>query len=130
MNHTVLRQLGRRLIVALPILAIVSALLFAGLRLLPADPAAMSLPPTATIAEVEAKRAEMGLDRPLPQQYLIWLRNVAAGDFGTSIHFRRAVAGLVIETLPATIELAGLAMLIAAALGLAGGLYLFHVRGT
>jgi ABC-type dipeptide/oligopeptide/nickel transport system permease component len=130
MNGTLLRLLGRRLIVALPILAIVSALLFAVLRLLPVDPAAMSLPPTATIAEVEAKRAEMGLDRPLPQQYLIWLERVAAGEFGTSIHFRRAVAGLVAETLPATIELAVLAMIIAAALGLAGGLYLFHVRGT
>jgi ABC-type dipeptide/oligopeptide/nickel transport system permease component len=73
MNPTLLRLLARRLIVALPILAIVSALLFGVLRLLPVDPAAMSLPPTATIAEVEAKRAEMGLDRPLPQQYLIWL---------------------------------------------------------
>jgi len=130
MSLTVLRLLGRRVIVALPILAIVSALLFSVLRLLPVDPAAMSLPPTATIAEVEAKRREMGLDRPLPQQYLIWLGNVAAGDFGTSIHFRRAVAGLVAETLPATIELALLAMVIAAALGLAGGLFLFHVRGT
>jgi peptide/nickel transport system permease protein len=129
-SGTILRLLGRRLIVALPILAIVSALLFAVLRLLPVDPAAMSLPPTATIAEVEAKRAEMGLDRPLPQQYLIWLRNVAAGDFGTSIHFRRAVAGLIAETLPATIELAVLAMIVAAALGLTGGLVLFHVRGT
>jgi ABC-type dipeptide/oligopeptide/nickel transport system permease component len=126
----ILRLIGRRVIVALPILAIVSALLFSVLRLLPVDPAAMSLPPTATVAEVEAKRAEMGLDRPLPQQYLIWLANVAAGDFGTSIHFRRAVAGLVAETLPATIELALLAMIIAAVLGLAGGLYLFHVRGT
>jgi peptide/nickel transport system permease protein len=130
MSHTVLRLLGRRLIVALPILAIVSALLFAVLRLLPVDPAAMSLPPTATVAEVEAKRAEMGLDRPLPQQYLIWVKDVAAGDFGTSIHFRRAVAGLIAETLPATIELAVLAMIIASVLGLAGGLYLFHVRGT
>jgi peptide/nickel transport system permease protein len=125
-----LRLIGRRVLVALPILAIVSALLFSVLRLLPVDPAAMSLPPTATVAEVEAKRREMGLDRPLPQQYLIWLENVAAGDFGTSIHFRRAVAGLVAETLPATIELALLAMIIAAVLGLAGGLYLFHVRGT
>jgi ABC-type dipeptide/oligopeptide/nickel transport system permease component len=130
MNLPILRLIARRLVVALPILAIVSALLFGVLRLLPVDPAAMSLPPTATVAEVEAKRSEMGLDRPLPQQYLLWLKNVAAGDFGTSIHFRRAVAGLVAETLPATIELAVLAMIIAAALGLAGGLYLFHVRAT
>jgi ABC-type dipeptide/oligopeptide/nickel transport system permease component len=129
-NFTVPRLIGRRVVVALPILAIVSALLFGVLRLLPVDPAAMSLPPTASVAEVAAKRQEMGLDRPLPQQYLLWLENVAAGDFGTSIHFRRAVAGLVAETLPATIELAVLAMVIAATLGLAGGIYLFHVRAT
>src|SRR5215471_4798117 len=130
MSPTVPQLLLRRALVALPILAIVSALLFSVLRLLPVDPAAMSLPPTATVAEIEAKRQEMGLDRPLPQQYLIWAKNVAAGDFGTSIHFRRAVAGLVAETLPATIELALLAMIVASFIGLAGGLYLFHVRGT
>src|SRR5215471_312684 len=130
MSPTVPRLIARRAIVALPILALVSALLFGVLRLLPVDPAAMSLPPTATIAEVEAKRHEMGLDRPLPQQYLIWLKDVAAGDFGASIHFRRNVAGLIGETLPATIELALMAMIIAAALGLGGGLFLFHVRGT
>src|ERR1700738_2978572 len=127
MIATVLKLLARRMLAAIPILLIVSALLFCVLRVLPVDPAAMSLPPTATIAEVEAKRQEMGLDRPLPQQYLIWLTHVSNGDFGTSIHFRRDVAGLVAETLPATIELAAIAMVIAAVLGLAGGLLLFHV---
>src|SRR5215469_705397 len=127
---TIIRLILRRIVVALPILAIVSALLFAVLRLLPVDPAAMSLPPTATVAEIEAKRREMGLDRPLAAQYAIWVKDVAKGDFGTSIHFRRAVAGLVAETLPATVELAVLAMIIASLIGLAGGLYLFHVRGT
>jgi ABC-type dipeptide/oligopeptide/nickel transport system permease component len=55
---------------------------------------------------------------------------VLRGDFGTSIHFRRGVAGLIASTLPATIELAVLAMVIAAVLGIAGGLLLFFVRGT
>jgi ABC-type dipeptide/oligopeptide/nickel transport system permease component len=130
MSATILNLLLRRLITALPILLVVSALLFVVLRVLPVDPAAMSLPPNATLAEIEAKRREMGLDLPLAQQYLIWLSQVVHGDFGTSIHFRRAVAGLVASTLPATIELAVLAMLIAATLGIAGGLVLFHVRGT
>jgi peptide/nickel transport system permease protein len=97
---------------------------------LPVDPAAMSMPPTATVAEIEAKRVEMGLDKPLPQQYAIWLSQVVQGDFGTSIHFRRGVLGLVLDTLPATIELALLSMIIAAILGVVGGLVLFHVRGT
>src|SRR5476649_2246428 len=110
---SILPLIARRVLVSVVILFIVSALLFCILRLLPVDPAAMSLPPTATIAEVEAKRHEMGLDQSLPRQSLIWLRQVTHGDFGTSIHFRRDVTGLIASTLPATIELAILAMFIA-----------------
>jgi peptide/nickel transport system permease protein len=127
---SILPLIGRRVLVSVVILLIVSALLFCILRLLPVDPAAMSLPPNATLAEIETKRHEMGLDQPLFRQYLIWLSDVLHGDFGTSIHFRRGVAGLVRSTLPATIELAVLAMLVAGTLGIAGGLFLFHVRGT
>ena len=130
MIATVLKLLARRLLAAIPILLVVSALLFCVLRVLPVDPAAMSLPPTATIAEVEAKRREMGLDRPLPQQYLIWLNDALHGDFGLSIHFRREAGALVAQTLPATIELAVSAMVVATILGVGGGLLLFHVRGT
>jgi peptide/nickel transport system permease protein len=127
---TILPLVGRRMLISVVILLIVSALLFCVLRLLPVDPAAMSLPPNATLSEIETKRHEMGLDLPLPRQYLIWLGQVARGDLGTSIHFRRGVAGLIGSTLPATIELAVLAMLIAGTLGIAGGLFLFYVRGT
>jgi ABC-type dipeptide/oligopeptide/nickel transport system permease component len=127
---TVLPLVGRRVLVSVAILLIVSALLFCILRILPVDPAAMSLPPNATLGEIEIKRHEMGLDLPLWRQYLIWLGQVAHGDFGTSIHFRRGVAGLIGSTLPATIELAVLAMLIAGTLGIAGGLFLFYVRGS
>ena len=126
----VAKLIARRLLAAIPILLVVSALLFCVLRLLPVDPAAMSLPPTATIAEIEAKRREMGLDKPLPQQYLIWLKAALHGDFGRSIVFGRQAGSLVAATLPATIELAGGAMVLAGLLGLGGGLLLFHLRGT
>ena len=130
MLGVVAQLVARRLLVAIPILFVVSALLFGVLRKLPVDPAAMSLPTTATIAEVEAKRREMGLDRPLPQQYVIWLTDALHGDFGRSIQFGRDAGSLVTATLPATIELAGAAMLLAAIFGLGGGLLLFHLRGT
>jgi len=130
MIATVLPLVGRRLLVSIIILLAVSFLLFAVLHVLPVDPAAMSLPPTATLADIEAMRRQMGLDRPLPEQYWIWLSHVVYGDFGNSIFFRRSVASLVVETLPATIELAVLSMIIAAVLGLVGGLVLFHLRGT
>jgi peptide/nickel transport system permease protein len=130
MTATVLKLIARRLIAAIPILLIVSALLFCILRLLPVDPAAMSLPPNATIVEIEDKRREMGLDKPLPRQYLIWLGDALHGDFGRSIALRRDAGELVAATLPATIQLAACAMAIAAILGLGGGLLLFRLRGT
>lgn len=119
----------RRVLVAIPILIVVSFMLFVALRLLPVDPAAMSVPPTATKADIEAKRIEMGLDKPLPVQYAYWVRDIVSGDFGDSIHYRRPVLALVGAALPQTIELAGFAMTIAAILGLAGGLLMFHFRG-
>ena len=87
MIATVIKLIARRLVAAIPILLIVSALLFCVLRLLPVDPAAMSLPPNATIEEIEAKRREMGLDKPLPQQYLIWLADALHGEFGRPSNF-------------------------------------------
>jgi peptide/nickel transport system permease protein len=126
---TILLLVGRRLVASVLILVAVSALLFGMLRLLPIDPAVMSLPPTATIAEVESKRVEMGLNLPIWHQYAIWLGQVGHGDFGQSIHFRRSVTSLIGATLPATIELAVMSMVIAACLGLGGGLLLFHLRG-
>jgi peptide/nickel transport system permease protein len=130
MIPSVLPLIARRLLASTLILLAVSALLFVVLHALPVDPAAMSLPPNATLAEITARRQEMGLDRPLPQQYLIWLSQVLHGDFGASIHYRRSALGLVAAALPATIELAVFASVIAGVLGLAGGLVLFHVRGT
>ena len=119
----------RRLLVAAPILLAVSVLLFCVLRLLPLDPAAMSMPPTATRAEIAAKRTEMGLDRSLPVQYGIWLRDALRGDFGTSVLYRREAGAVVAQALPATVELAGLAMVVATVLGLGGGLLMFRFRG-
>ena len=124
-----LRTLAWRAAVALPTLLVVSALMFVTLRLLPVDPAAMSLPPNATNADIAAMRHTMGLDRPLPVQYAIWLGQVLHGNFGQSIHLRRSVAGLVRNAVPATIELAGSAMVIAFVLGVGGGLLLFALRG-
>src|ERR1700722_14845553 len=127
MTATVLKLIARRSLAAIPILLIVSALLFCILRLLPVDPAAMALPPNATIEEIETKRREMGLDKPLPQQYVIWLSDALHGNFGRSIALRRDAGSLVASTLPATIQLALCAMVIAAVLGIGGGLLLFSI---
>ncbi len=130
MLSTTAQMIAKRILTALPILLVVSALLFGILRVLPVDPAAMSLPPNATVAEVEAARKDMGLDKPLPQQYAIWLGKTLHGDLGRSIQMRQDVASLIGKTLPATIELALMATAVATFFGLAGGLLLFHMRGT
>src|ERR1700689_4218216 len=122
----VIQLVARRILAAIPILLVVSALLFCVLRLLPVDPAAMSLPHKATIEENEVKRHEMGLDRPLPEQYVIWLRGALHGDFGRSIALRREAQSLVASTLPVTIQLAVAAMVLTAIFGIGGGLLLFH----
>jgi peptide/nickel transport system permease protein len=119
----------RRILAAIPILLTVSILLFVALRLLPVDPAAMSVPPNATLEDIEAKRRDMGLDKPLVAQYAIWLGDALHGEFGRSIQLRREAGSLVAAALPATIQLAACAMVIASILGLGGGLLLFHLRG-
>lgn len=128
MFATILRLLLRRLLVAIPTLLVVAALLFIVLRLLPVDPAAMSLPPNATNEEREALRTAMGLDRALPVQFAIWLGQILTGDFGQSIQLRQSALSLVTDTLPATIELAFLSMVVATVVGIAGGLLTFHFR--
>ena len=130
MLSTAVKLMGRRLLSVVPILLVVSAMLFIVLRLLPVDPAAMSLPPSATRAEVEAMRSALGLDLPIWRQYAIWLDSTLHGQFGTSIHYRSSVLALVQQTLPATIELALVAMIVATLVGLLGGLLLFKLRDT
>jgi ABC-type dipeptide/oligopeptide/nickel transport system permease component len=120
----------RRLLIALPTLLIVSILIFVVLRLLPADPLAMSLPPNATREEAAAMRHDMGFDRPIPVQYAIWLGHIAEGDFGTSIQFRRSVSNLILAALPTTLELVMTGLLLGIVLGLGCGLLMFAWRGS
>lgn len=128
MFATLLSLFLRRLAVAVPTLFVVSALLFIVLRLLPVDPAAMSLPPNATNDELAAMRSAMGLDKSLLTQFLIWLGQILGGDFGNSIQYRLPVWQLIGDALPATIELAFLSMIVATIVGLAGGLAAFYFR--
>lgn len=129
MIAVVLRLLAWRLVLAVPTILAVSILVFTVLRLIPADPAAMSLPPGASAADLDALRSEMGLDRPIPVQYAIWLGQLLAGDFGTSIYFRRPVADLVASALPATLELVLSGLLLGVAIGMVSGLALYALRG-
>ena len=104
MMSDVVRVLGQRFIAAVPILLVVSMLLFAVLRMIPVDPLALSVPPNATIEEIDKIRHDMSFDRPIAVQYVVWLQNTLHLDFGRSIQHRESVAGLIAETLPAAGE--------------------------
>ena len=111
MNGSLLRRVAWTPVTAL---AVASAV-FLLLHLVPGDPVAMMLGEGAEAAEAEQLRAELGLDRPLAEQYLRYLAGLLRGDLGSSLHFRRPVAALLGETVPATLELACAAMVAAIA---------------
>ncbi|MCX5495639.1 ABC transporter permease [Kaistia dalseonensis] len=97
----------------------VGLVVFVLLRVVPGDPIAMMISPSATPADIAALRAHYGLDLPLPEQFFIWLGNVVHLDFGTSISLRRGVLQLIGERLPATLELTFAALVFGV---LAGGI--------
>ena len=119
----------RRLLLALPTLFGVAVVVFVLLRVVPGDPIAMMIPPGARQADIDNLRALYGLDRPILAQFLTWLGALLQGDLGVSISQRQHVLGLVLDRLPATIELALTALLIAALLGLVLALAATFWRG-
>lgn len=113
--------LVRRVLMLVPVFLAVSALIFLILHFIPGDPIDNLLKvgssPTAR-AEMEAR---YGLDRPLPVQYAIWLGKVLTGDLGTAIVARRPVADLIVQALPHSLRLGGLALLFSSVMGIALG---------
>lgn len=94
------------------------------------DPAVLLLPIGATEEQLHELRVQLGLDQPIPQQYLTFLLNIVRGEFGTSFQFARPALAVVLERLPATAVLAGAALLIGVLVGgVAGALAAIH-RGS
>jgi len=87
------------------------------------DPVFMVIPIDSTDAEIEQARRILGLDRSMPEQYLVFLQNLVQGDFGRSYVFRQPAMYLILERLPATLELVVVAMLIAAVVAIPLGVY-------
>ena len=117
-----LRYIVRRLIFFPPILVGVSLLVFAILHLTPGDPAEVLLGPEAGAAQLEQLRRNLGLDRPLHIQYLVFLKDALRGDLGRSIRTNNPVAEEILSRLPATATLAACGLLIAVVLGFPLGL--------
>lgn len=100
----------------------VSLLVFLAIRVLPGDPARMMAGPEAPAAAVDAMRARLGLDQPLPVQYADFLAHAIRGDFGTSIHSKLPVTAEIAERFPFTFALALTSYAMAIGIGVPAGL--------
>jgi peptide/nickel transport system permease protein len=98
--------IAKRLFQGIFVLVGISLLIFVIARIVPGDPARMSLGPRAPQFAVDELRKEMHLDQSLPVQYFFWFKGVLKGDFGRSINTKRPVITDIKEFLPATLELA------------------------
>ncbi len=114
---TALRAILVRCVTTLVTLFGVAVIVFVVIRVAPGNPIAMMLPPGASQEDIARLTALYGLDRSIPEQFVIWLGDVLRGDFGTSISLRRNVLTIVLNRLPATLELCLLALFIAVVLG-------------
>jgi ABC-type dipeptide/oligopeptide/nickel transport system permease component len=113
----VVKHIFARLISAIATLFGVMVVVFVLVRVVPGDPIAMMIAPGASEADVAALRALYGLDLPIHQQFFVWFGQILQGDFGTSISLKQGVLGIVLNRLPATLELALLALGLAVAWG-------------
>jgi peptide/nickel transport system permease protein len=117
-----LAHLGRRFAGLLLVLFIVAALVFFLTRLAPGDPAALMLGDQATADDIAKLRTAYGLDRPLPVQFGLWLKEVAGGNLGQSIFLQRPVTQALLERAEPTFFLALFSLAIAAAIGVPAGI--------
>ena len=113
---------ARRLMQSVIVLVVMSVLVFAGVYAI-GNPVDILVNPQADQEEIARATAALGLDRPLAEQYWRFLRDAAAGNLGKSFAYNVPAIGLILERMPATVELATAAMLIALALGIPLGLY-------
>ncbi|WP_138472494.1 ABC transporter permease [Poseidonocella sp. HB161398] len=122
----------RRVAFGVTSLLVLTVVIFLCTQLLPGDAATVLLGDTATDQALEEVRRQLGLDRPLPVQYLSWLGNALQGDFGRSMALNQSVSALVWPPFLASLQLAGIAFVSVAVLGIAMGVAaaLAHGRKT
>lgn len=112
----------RRLLQAIVVLLAMSLIVFFGVHVI-GNPVDILINPEADQAEIEQAIRALGLDRPIHEQYLFFVRNAAAGNLGKSFVFGEPALRLIVQRMPATLELAFVAMLIAIVLGIPLGIW-------
>ena len=112
------RYIIRRLVLMVPVAFLVTLIAFSLLRLAPGDPVLAYAGEVRDPEILDAMRHSLGLDQPLPVQYVAWLSHTIRGDFGRSIRTHQAVGEAIVERLPATLELTVAAFLFSVSMGL------------
>ncbi|ATZ96528.1 ABC transporter permease [Dickeya fangzhongdai] len=129
-RYPLLTLILRRLLAGVAMIAVVSALIFAGIQLLPGNAATAILGQTATPEAVRALNAQLGLDQPAVSRYLGWLWGVLGGDFGHSFTSRQSIAPVLAWRLENTLFLAGCTAVIAVPLALLIGFLSVRYQGS
>jgi peptide/nickel transport system permease protein len=114
--------IAKRLLAAIPVIFGLSIIVFLVMKLIPGDPAQALLGSYATPDNVARINRALGLDRSWPEQYVIWIGNIAQGDFGRSYVLNRPVLDEVLERFGATLILAGASLVICSILGILAGI--------
>ncbi|HEY0208959.1 ABC transporter permease [Acerihabitans sp.] len=125
-----LELIGKRILLAIPTLFLVSIMVFSLQKLLPGDPVVAMAGEERDPAVIAMLRDKYRLDDPIPAQYFYWLRDALHGDLGISLRTQEPVTTLIAGKLPVTIELTLLSMIIAMALGITTGIIAAVRRGT
>jgi peptide/nickel transport system permease protein len=115
------RYILRRLLLIVPVALLVTVINFGLLRLAPGDPVLTFAGDVRDPEILNEMRHQLGLDQPLPVQYVVWLQHTLQGDFGRSIRTHQQVGEAIVERLPATLELTITALLISIIIGVVVG---------
>jgi peptide/nickel transport system permease protein len=118
----VLAFLTRRLLQIIPTVILVSMLIFGLQQLLPGDPALIMAGEERDPKVLAEIRQQYRLDRPIPEQYVYWMKGVLSGNLGESMRLKASVGSLVSQKLPVTLQLAAMALLIAIGIGIPAGI--------
>jgi len=121
--------IARRILATIPVISVVAVFVFLLLRL-SGDPAAIIAGDSATTQQVAEIRVKLGLERPLVQQFAIWIGRVVRGDFGESFFFKKQVAELIRERLEPTAALAVCTLILAVLIAVPLGVLAAAKRGT
>ena len=120
----------RRVLVTIPMMAVVALFVFGLLYLAPGDPAAMIAGDQATPAQIENIRSSLGLDRPFVVRFVSWIIGVLHGDLGNSLFSGQSVASMIVQRIPATLSVMGLTLIISISLAVPLGVVAASRQGS